>query len=77
LDAQSLKKNIKLIAESLGKFIYPTKIKDIEIFNGGLSPNDRTLNAWIDLISQHSRSIPFTNKNSEIVTSLKTVCFQI
>jgi hypothetical protein len=75
LDSTLLKKNIKLIAEALGKFVYGTG-KEVEIFNGSLSPNDRFLNAWKDTFSQYSRSIPFTSKSSEIVTGLKTILGQ-
>jgi hypothetical protein len=77
LDQQALKQNVKLIAEALGKFIYPIKVKDVEIFSGSLSISDRFMNAWVDTLSQYSRAIPFTTKNSNVVINLKNTLSQL
>ena len=77
LDVKLLQKNIKLISESIAKFIYPTKVKNLEIFSSSLGISERFIKAWVDTFSQHSRSIPFTTKNSDIVTNLKTTLGQL
>jgi hypothetical protein len=70
LNQTLLERNIKMIAESLAKFIYESKNKDVEIFSGSLALNDQFIRSLVETFSQYSRSIPFTTSESAIVDAL-------
>jgi len=66
-------KTIKLIAESLARYIYDHEGRKIEIFADGssLAVNPSYVKLWLDLLSRTPRVAPFLTKTDPIITGLK------
>lgn len=66
-------KTIKLIAESLARYIYDHEGRRIEIFADGssLAVNPSYVKLWLDLLSRTPRVAPFLTKTDPIITGLK------
>lgn len=66
IDDQVLFKNIKVIAESLGHFIYGLS-NDIELFKDDLAISKEYISEWLNYICTTPRSTSLLNKNHPII----------
>ncbi|XVF46952.1 hypothetical protein PTKIN_Ptkin03bG0069600 [Pterospermum kingtungense] len=64
---------VKLVAESLVRYIYGHQGKNVQIFadDSSLAVSPAYVKSWLDLLSRTPRVAPFLSKNDPFVTGLK------
>jgi len=72
LDLATLERNIKFIAESLGKHIYGIK-NDPHIFEGSNGINHQFVKVWTEILSQYPRFLPYLLKDSPILVGFEKI----
>ncbi|KAH6814734.1 M28 Zn-peptidase nicastrin [Perilla frutescens var. frutescens] len=69
----SIRKTVKLVAESLARHIYGQQGKNIHVFadNSSLSVNPSYIRSWMEFLSTKPRVAPFLSKKDHLIVALK------
>eukprot|EP00741_Cyanophora_paradoxa_P003504 tig00000711_g3402.t1 len=71
VDTAALARNVRLVAEALGKHIYGLLGRNVEVFAGSLAPNAEFLGAWLDTLSATPRAAPFLPRAGTLLPAVE------
>jgi len=71
INKEHLEKAIKLVAESLAKYVFSHTETEVEVFSGSLGLNKDFISSWLNALSSTPRFAPFIPSSSPLLEGIQ------